>query len=314
MPPLPRPVALRPGRSLLAAAAAAAVAIGLLAATPAHSAVWTTMLTASGTSINGTPLTGLATLTISDTTLTVQLTNASSATSAFRSDLLTSFYFDIVKSGSIRPALTYVSGTGLAWQVFTAAADVPVNYSPPMPGGLVPSGTGPHLPADLVAVNTNDDTWQFRSWALGPAQWDVTQFPPTGFGIGTVGNSGTISGVFFNKFTGNVVDGDNFGIYRADGDLTAPTNSLDGLVLVRNTATFTFTSPDLAAFTDSDVQPYFLFGFGSDPETILTPEPGSLALLACGLAGAAAWAIRRRRAAASPGPRAAHRPSGTASG
>lgn len=309
MPTLPRHVAIAHRRSFASAVAVAAATLAVLAALPARADIWTTTtLTASGTSIEGTPITGLATLTMSGTTLTVQLSNASSATSAYRSDLLTSFYFDIVKSGSIRPALTYVSGTGLAWQVFDAAADVPVNYSPPMPGGLVPSGTGPHLPADLVAVNTNDDTWQFRSWTLGPAQWDVTKFPQTGFGIGTVGNSGTTAATFFNTFNGSVVDGINFGLYRADGDLTAPSNNLDGLVLVRNTATFTFTSPDLAGFTCSDVQPFFVFGFGTGPETILTPEPGSIALLASGLAGAAVWAVRRRRAPRRP--RATHRPPG----
>ncbi|MFM8733636.1 MAG: XDD4 family exosortase-dependent surface protein [Pirellulales bacterium] len=290
------PRVVHPRRSFAAAVAVATAAAALLAALPARADIWsTTTLTSSGTSINGTPITGLATLTFSGTTLTVQVSNSSTAPSAYRSDILTSFYFDIVKSGSIRPALTYVSGSGYAWQVYTAAADVPVNYSPPMPGGLVPSGTGPHLPANLVATNTNDDTWQFRSWTLGTAQWDVTKFPQTGFGIGTVGNSGTTSGTFFNKFNGSIVDGINFGIYRADGDLTAPSNSLNGLVLVRNTATFTFTSPDLMNFSCTDVQPYHVFGFGTDPETILTPEPGSIALLASALAGAAAWASRRRR-------------------
>ncbi|MCE9630273.1 MAG: hypothetical protein K8S94_06080 [Planctomycetia bacterium] len=288
-------VALRPLLHSFAAATAIAVAAAIaLTAMPARADIWTaTTLTASSTSINGTPITGRATLTISDTTLTVTLTNASSADSAYRSDLLTSFYFDIVKSGSVRPTLTYVSGTGFVSKVFTAAPDVPVNYSPPYPAGVVPSGTGPHLPSNLVATSPNDNSWQFKSWALGPAQWDVNQFPPLGFGIGTVGNSGTASGTFFNKFNGNIVDGIDFGIYRADGDLSAPSGSLNGLVLVSNSATFTFTSPDLTGFTSSDVSPNFLFGFGSDPETILTPEPGTIAILGCAACGAAD-AVRRR--------------------
>lgn len=295
MPPLSRPSLTFIIARSLAAAAAVAAATAVLLAVPARADMSTTVsLSSSGTSLVGSPIAGLASLTFSGTTLTVSLANVSSATSASRSDLLTSFYFDIVKSGSIRPTLTSVSGSGHAWQVFTAAPDVAVNYSPPSPGGLVPSGTGPHLPANLVATAKNDNTWQFKSWALGASQWDVTKFPQVGFGIGTVGNGGITSGTFFNKFNGSVVDGVDFGIYRADGDLTAPSNSLDGLVLVRNSATFVFTSPDLPGFSCDDVRPYHLFGFGSDPETALTPEPGAIAMLTIAAAAGGAWLIRRR--------------------
>lgn len=116
-----------------------------------------------------------------------------------------------------------------------------------------------------------------------------------GFGIGTAGNNGTTSGTFFNKFNGNVVDGVDFGIYRAAGDLSSPTKSLNGLVLVRNSATFVFTSPDLTGFTVADVSPNYLFGFGTEPETVLTPEPEAIALLGCAAAGVGVLAHLRRR-------------------
>ncbi len=282
--------------SLAAAAALSAAAVVALATLPARGDILnTTTLTSSGTSMSGTPIASRATLTISNSTLTVMLENTSSADSAFKSDPLTSFSLDFLKSGGVRPTLTSMSGTGYAWQVFTAAPDVPVNYSPPSPGGVIPSGSGPHLASNLVATNTNDNSWQFKSWALGPSQWDVTQFAQLGFGIGTAGNNGTTSGTFFTKFNGNVVDGVDFGIYRAAGDLSSPTKSLNGLVLVRNSATFVFTSPDLTGFTVADVSPNYLFGFGTEPETVLTPEPEAIALLGCAAAGVGVLAHLRRR-------------------
>ncbi|MEX0670663.1 MAG: XDD4 family exosortase-dependent surface protein [Pirellulales bacterium] len=282
--------------SVAAAAALAAATVVALATLPARGDILnTTTLTSSGTSMSGTPIASRATLTISNTTLTVMLENTSSADSAYPSDLLTSFYFDIVKSGGVRPTLTSMSGTGSAWQVFTAAPDVPINYSPPSPGGVIPSGTGPHLSSNLVATKTNDNSWQFKSWSLGLSQWDVMQFPQLGFGIGTAGNNGTTSGTFFNKFNGNIVDGADFGIYRAAGDLTVHNKSLNGLVLVRNSATFVFTSPDLTGFTVADVSPNHLFGFGTDPETVLTPEPEAIALLGCAAASVGVLAHLRRR-------------------
>lgn len=248
------------------------------AATPARATP--VVFNASGFSSVGNPVTFKATLAITGTLLSVRLDNLSPVPSEDASDVLSSFYFDVVKSGSIRPALTYLSGTGQVYQVLSGTTDRPFVYQPT--SSLTP-GFGP---SNLKAVNANDKTWQFR--AMNPA------LPPLeGFGIGTVGNSALSP----NGFTPSIVGPAGptqiaFSLYTgADID---PIGILASQYLVRDTATFTFGG--LAGFSEADIGPDALFGLGTMPDSIIElPEPGGMALAALGAVVAGGWRMSRRR-------------------
>jgi hypothetical protein len=137
----------------------------LLAGLAASPAMGTVVQQVSATSSSGVPFVFEAQLTITGNTLTIVLCNNSTVHSQNPSDLLSSFYFDILDGGNNRPILTYTSATGDVWLTDQNNPDT-----------LQTPG------ANLKAVVAGDDTWQFKTFndALSPF---------LGFGIGTVGNS-----------------------------------------------------------------------------------------------------------------------------
>lgn len=213
-------------------------------------------LAASGTSAKGVDVTFGAQLTIDGDNLTIILTNDSPVDSLNPDDLLGSFYFDIINDAGIRPAMAYESATG---DVYAA--------SKTGPDSLVHSNAG------LMATSPGDGTWQFVTT-------DEMLNPYMAFGLGTVGNSGLAP----NNFNGNRVGGIDYAIYA--GEVT--TQNLNGKLLVKDLATFTFTG--LTGFTEADISPEFAFGLGTAPDSLLTPEPATMALLGLG-----SLVLRRRK-------------------
>lgn len=221
----------------------------------------TVIFTSSGLSSANVPVTFEAKLTISGNTLTVQLTNNSPVDSLNPNDLLGSFYFDILDNTNTRPTLTYTSAVG---DVYLADKNNP--------------DTLQTANANLQAFSAGDNTWQYKAM-------NAAQNPFLGFGIGTVGNSN----VSPNNFMGNVVDGIDYSIYR--GEIT--TNNLDGKLLVKGTATFTFTG--VSGFSEADIGDSYAFGLGTAPDSFLAPEPSTLALAVLGLLGVLFYLRRRER-------------------
>ncbi|MHC4783682.1 MAG: PEP-CTERM sorting domain-containing protein, partial [Planctomycetota bacterium] len=111
-----------------------------------------------------------------------------------------------------------------------------------------------------------DGTWQF-------VDFGAEMLPPTinnvtgGFGLGTVGN-----GAVDNNFNGSVVGTVDYSIY-------APAN-LNNVELVRDSATFTFTG--VSGYTEADIVDLYAFGLGTAPDSLLIPEPATMALLGMG--------------------------------
>ena len=203
-----------------------------------------------------------AALTISGDTLTIVLSNNSADTTAGPYSLLTSFYFAIAGS----PTLTYTGASGdvcLASRTNPDDCTVTTNES------------------DLRAFDDGDFTWQFRQGlTLQPGSTVLS------YGVGTAGNNSLSP----NGFSGNVVDGRDYGIYT--GDIAS--QNLNGDLLVKTSITFTFTGVD--GKTEDDISEQGLFGLGTQPDsTGFVPEPGVPLLLGLGL-GAVAW-LRGRRPA-----------------
>ena len=221
---------------------------GLLSAT-AHA---TDTFTWSGSSSLGTPVSFQADLTISGDTLTVQLFNSSPTNSLGPNDMLSSFYFDIVGVGNTRPTLTYWTAVG---DVYLGDKNNP---------DILQTAN-----ANLKADKARDYAWQFKTMS------DAAN-PFLGFGLGTVGNSD----LTLNNFNGNVVSGFNYSIYRND----VVTQNLNDTLLVKDTATFTFTG--LTGFTEADIAPTVAFGLGTAPDRLhIVPEPGSATLVGLGVVG-----------------------------
>lgn len=232
------------------------------------------------------------------------------ALTVFKEDVLSSLYFNLADpDDGVRPTLTYLSGTGRAYEVLAGTTDRPVSWSPNLlasSGTWTTSGSGVNDPSNLVAIQDFNEGWQFKTLTPPPA------YPGLGFGIGTVGNSnigafvpgasGSIGG-----FDGRVVRGAgrgdtmiNLGIYStgtssAFVDIT-PSVGLDGARLVRSEAVFTFRSDrNLSSVDQNWVQGNVTFGFGTGPDSVLLPEPGSLSIASLGGLFAAAWLLRKRK-------------------
>jgi hypothetical protein len=269
-------------KSLAAAVAAAACAAGCLAL-PAQGAI---VVEAAGTSAAGNPVAFRATLAIWGDELSIDLENVSPVFTREPADVLSSFYFDILRDGA-RPTLVYAAAAGQVVEVRSRGPDVPVIYTPPAVAGgrgTVVSGLGL---SDLMATKRGDFTWQFR-------QFDPAYEPLAGFGLGTVGNSDLDP----SNFDPKIVDQNDFTIIR--GHDLEPKGNLPGRLLVRERARFTFRGAK--GWSEADIGQRFTFGLGTSPDSTLVvlvsePTSGAAALLAAPcLAG---WlAARRRRQAA----------------
>jgi hypothetical protein len=265
-------------RSVVGATAVAAVALGLTACSSAA-----VVFPGSGTSALGRPVSFSASFAIAGDTLTLDLSNTSPTDTTDAADVLSSFYFDIA-SGTNRPLLTYVSGSGFVYLVTNGSPDMPYVYKPQ----TYTAGSG--TASNLKAVNNGDATWQFRVMDTGSS-------PNLGFGIGTVGNSALSP----NGFTPGVVGPAgtamiNFSIYK--GANINPAGLLNYRFLVKDTARFTFSG--VTGFTEADIVDKVVFGLGTAPDSTITvsmPEP-RLTLAAITLVGVAARTMRRRTARA----------------
>lgn len=279
------------------AVAAAACATALLFAGPASATTIT--FTESGVSAAGTPLSVSATLaTAADAggpanALKITLRSFGDP-SRYAADVLSSFYFNLADpSDGVRPTLTYLTGSGRAWEVHGGAGnDTAISWTPQT---WTPGST---LPSDLVAKNDFDEGWQFKTISPPPS------YPGLGFGIGTVGNSNIAAFIpgATGTFDGKVVRGTapgsmiNLGIYSVgSGSDIDPVGVLDGARLVRTEAVFVFSADkDLSSLKDTWVQGNVTFGFGTGPDTVLLPEPGTLPMLASAALVALGWAVRSR--------------------
>jgi hypothetical protein len=287
---------------------ACTAALLLAALFPASPCSATTItFTESGVSAAGTPLLVSARLdTAADAggpnnLLKITLRSFGAPTVA-KADVLSSFYFNIADPNTgIRPTLTYKSGSGQAYEVRTVGTDVPVSWKPNLltsSGTWTTSGPAAGNLSNLVAVKDFNEGWQFKTLTPPPA------YPGLGFGIGTVGNSkiGDFIPGATEGFDGKVIRGTdpswmiNLGIYSTGtGTDITPNGGLNGGRLVRTEAVFTFeSSKALDSLDQTWVQGNVTFGFGTGPETVLLPEPGSLSIAAIGFLLAAGWRVRRR--------------------
>jgi hypothetical protein len=287
--------------------ARAAASLPLVLILASACAATTITFSESGVSTAGTPLLVSARLdTAADAggpanLLKITLRSFGAPTVA-KADVLSSFYFNIADPNTgIRPMLTYISGSGQAYEVRTVGADVPVSWKPNL---LTSSGTwtttGPAAGnlSNLVAVKDFNEGWQFKTLTPPPA------YPGLGFGIGTVGNSkiGDFIPGATEGFDGKVIRGTdpswmiNLGIYSTGtGTDITPNGGLDGGRLVRTEAVFTFeSSKALDSLDQTWVQGNVTFGFGTGPDQVFLPEPGSLSIAAIGGVLAAAWRMPRR--------------------
>lgn len=271
---------------------AAAAALVILATAPAvaNTVTYTgTSVVFEGTTIgsNG-PLGARATFTSgTGGVLKLLLENTSPPASKAPEDLLTSFYFNVLSgttTGASAP-LSYQSALGQVYVTLEDFPDFTATWVPPPPaGGTVTYPAPPEL-SNLQAINPGDRTWEFRD---GLSLANTT--PPLAFGVGTVGND-TFDPANFN---GNIVGNDDFGIFV--GEVT--TNSLDGLLLVKDSIHFEFAG--FGGFNLGQISPYGVFGFGSSPESIVTvPEPAGAVIALIGAGACALECCRRRRGAAA---------------
>jgi hypothetical protein len=224
-----------------------------------------------------------ATLAISGSTLSLVLENTSAKDTTDPAEALSSFYFDIVREG-LRPTLAYRSADGLLYKLLKDEPDEAYRYTPPTkPGesGRFRPGAGS---SDLRALKAGDGTWQFKTM-------DPAKLPFQGFGIGTVGNSALAGNGFSTDLVGKGKSMIDFSIYHG-GDVE-PNGSLKEAYLLKNSGTFTFTFTDGNGWSEADIRPAAVFGFGTSPDgsIVVVPEPSAYAL---SLLGAAMLAWRQR--------------------
>ncbi len=240
----------------------------------------------STTGSNG-PLGARATFTSGTAgTLKLLLENISPPASKAPEDLLTSFYFNVLSGTTTgtSPPLTYQSALGQVYVTLKDFPDFTATWEPPPPaGGTVTYPAPPEL-SNLQAFNTGDRTWQFRDGLSL-----VASTPPLAFGVGTVGNSSLAP----NNFNGNIVDGFDFGIFVGE----VSTQPLDGSLLVKDSIHFEFAG--FGGFSLAQISPHGVFGFGTDPESIISvPEPAGITTLVGACIAWLGWRGRRRMRAA----------------
>lgn len=290
--PVPRPLPVARG---LPATAACLTALLLAGTAPATTITFLDY----GVSTKGTPLAVSATLATAadaggpNNALKITLRSFGAPTK-YAADVLASFYFNLADPlTGIRPTLTYVSGTGQAFEVHDGPAnDTPVSWSPQI------WTVGSTAASNLVAVNNFDEGWQFKTIIPPPT------YPGLGFGIGTVGNSNIADFIpgATGSFDGRVVSGRspgsmiNLGIYSVgSGTDIAPQGVLDDARLIRTEAVFRFSAnTSLASVNQNWVQGNVTFGFGTGPDLVLLPEPGTLPMMATAGAAALGWLVSRR--------------------
>lgn len=235
-----------------------------LPASPSHGGIISTGSSVVFSGTSGSGLAARATFTTgTEGILKLLLENTSATPTLAPSELLTSLYFNVLSgtvTGSSAP-LRYQSATGQVYLTDKNKVDDAVTYAPPPPkNGTVSTPPRP-TPSNLKAVNSGDNTWQFRS-----GMSLVASQPPLAFGVGTVGNNSLAP----HNFNGGIVDGFDFGLYV--GDVT--TQNLNNTLLVKNSAQFEFAG--FGGFKLSQVSPHVVFGFGTNPEIIITvPEPAT---------------------------------------
>ena len=262
---------LHRGRCLFAA-------VTLLLAAPSQADA-EVVISASGTSAAGRPIAVQATLSIVGDLLTIDLVNDSTVDSRDAPDVLSSFYFDVVR-GNPRPTLAYATASGQVYQVKAGSGnDVALVYHPQ----TFTPGAGS---SDLRAFNPGDASWQFRAMQPSAA-------PFFGFGLGTVANAQFQPNGFTEAIVGPSGNSFiNFAIDRGDADIS-PVGVLANKDLVRNRATFTFTGA--TGFSNADISPDGAFGFGTTPDSILlAPEPTGMSLGAMALVLVGGRWYRRR--------------------
>ncbi len=235
--------------------------LGLLSA----SAYATVALQTTGTTPNtGNPYLYKANLNISGDVLTLTLTNDSPQASKDPFEILSGFYFDILKNGT-RPTLNYQSAFGDVYLTDRSAPD---------------ALSGSHV--NITSATLPSAGWQFKTF---------TPASPInlGFGIATAGY-GTIIPASY-AFNGSETGSLDYSIYH--GDVT--TNNLSGKLLVLDSASFIFTG--LTGYSEANIVGTAVFGTGTGPDIYVpntpVPEP-TVAFLGLILGGTALWRRKRR--------------------
>jgi hypothetical protein len=247
------------------------------------SAEATLLIEASGLSSTGQIVAFEAGMTLAGDQLVIRLANVSPVDSRAAADVLSSFYFDIVRGGS-RPTLVLDEARGFVFRVWGDRADEPEYYTP-----QTYLKESDRL-SDLVARADGD-----ASWILGPM--DAASQPFLGYGLGTVGNSGLAPNSFNPHIVGppgkHMID---FAIYA--GIDIDPVGVLNGSHLVQQGIEFRFTG--VAGYAETDIVDLFAFGMGTGPDSVITismPEPNGMAP---GLPLMLAWLARRLRRGSGP--------------
>ncbi len=260
---------------------AACVALATLPALNASAD--TVTFVGSGTGPGSVPVSASAKFSISGNTLTITLTNTSAS-----------------NSGQDVPGSTL---TGLFWNSVSNAALTPVSASVAPGSSIIQSNTcdlGVAACASLTASTTNvGGEFGYQAAALpGSADRGVassgylTTAKPGNIGNFNNGNAGT------NLDGPASLDGINFGIVSSAAGFN-PNGGLAAEPLIQNAVIFVLTG--VAGLTTADIS-NVSFQYGTaltelnvpgHPGTSV-PEPGSLALVAAGLAGVST--LRRRKA------------------